>query len=49
MRISKNCSFVMLAAGMKGDLNVIDFEQLAVLLPTVEYDLPGKVKAKRLL
>ena len=39
----------LLAVGMKGDLNVIDFEKLAVLPPTVAYDLPGKVKAKRLL
>jgi len=39
----------LLKPGFKGDLNVIDFEGLQVQPPTVEYDLPGKVKARRLM
>ena len=39
----------LLSVGFKGDLNIIDLDRLSVTLPTVEYDLPGKVKAKRLM
>lgn len=39
----------LLSVGFKADMNVIDLGQLAVTLPEVVYDLPGKVKAKRLM
>jgi N-acyl-D-aspartate/D-glutamate deacylase len=31
----------LLAPGKKADINVIDFERLRVLKPTVAYDLPA--------
>ena len=36
-------------SGFKADINVIDLDRLAVTLPEVVYDLPGKIKAKRLM
>ena len=39
----------LLSVGFKGDINVIDLDRLQVTLPEVVYDLPGKIKAKRLL
>jgi len=39
----------LLSVGFKGDINVIDLDRLQVTMPEVVYDLPGKVKAKRLL
>jgi N-acyl-D-aspartate/D-glutamate deacylase len=37
----------VVAAGMKGDLNVIDYDRLALRLPQLVFDLPGK--ARRLI
>jgi N-acyl-D-aspartate/D-glutamate deacylase len=37
----------VLTAGMRADLNVIDFEELACVLPVMAYDLPAG--GKRLL
>lgn len=39
----------LLSVGFKADINIIDLDRLAVTLPEVVYDLPGKVKAKRLM
>jgi N-acyl-D-aspartate/D-glutamate deacylase len=37
----------VIAAGMRADINVIDFEELACALPVMAYDLPAG--GKRLL
>ena len=39
----------LLQPGYKADINVIDWDELGLLPPTIEYDLPGETIAKRLM